>query len=184
MTKQKNLERMFSFLQSVPWEAAILVKVSRAYRPGSGNTFEPFNLTLGWLPFLSQQDTVLMGWAHIQPLSLLLPSESGTGGSISYLEGSLWAEKAENHCTEDARGHSPIWSIWCSVSRARKHGLVSFCLPFTTGRKKLCSMHLSFGFSLAFPRGPHKNHYHVLLGMIVTFNSFTDSSVLLLNEPS
>lgn len=162
MAKQKNLEKMFSFTQSVPWGAAILVKVSCAYRPGSGNIFEPNDLTLGQLSFLSWQDMVPMGWALTQPSFLLLPM-SGTWGSINHLQGSLWAKKAEDHCIEDGHGHSLIWSICCSVSRVRNHGLISFCLLFTTGKNNLCNVHLSFGFSLAFPKGAHKNHYHVLL---------------------
>lgn len=156
MAKQKNLEKMFIFTQLVPWEAAILVRVSRAYRPGSGNIFEPFDLTLGRLPFLSQQDMVPTDWALIQ-LSLLLLPMSGTWGSINHLQGSLWAKTAE-----DGHGHSLIRSICCSLSRVRNHGLISFCLLFTPGKNKLCNTHLSFGFSLAFPRGGHKKHYPVL----------------------
>lgn len=157
-TEQKNLEKMFSFQQLVCWKATILVEVSCFYRPDSGIAFELELETTSLSPLTKY------GWACTQSSFLFLPSEQGAWGAVKDLQSSLGAEKAEDNCTEDAHGHSSIWSMWYSVSRVMRHGLVFFCLLFTTGRNNLCSMHLLFVFSLAFHGGTHHNLYQVLTG--------------------
>lgn len=139
---------LFDFLQA-----------SCGCRPGNGNTFEPFNLFWGWLPYHSQQDVLLMGWAPL-PVFLSPPAQwASIWGSTDHVQVLLWAKEAEDHSTEDAHCHSlmsPIGFQTWVVFMVRKHGFVSFCLPFSTGRNKLCrvcALHSSSSFPC--PLGGH-----------------------------
>lgn len=63
MAKWKKTEKSFSFSQLVPSEAAILVKVSCAYRPGSGNIFEQFDWL--WDGFPVSASNIWSLWAEL-----------------------------------------------------------------------------------------------------------------------
>lgn len=114
-------------------------------------------------------------WAELasRSSSLLLPNEPGIWGSTDHMQVLLWAKEAEAHSTEDAHCHSLMFPIgfqtWV-VFRVRKHGFVSFCLPFTTDRNKLCrvcALHSSSSFPC--PLGGHFSLSTLSLAAVLCF---------------